>query len=82
MSWEVLYHTKKARLFTDIKEGIRTYVVSIGNGNKLPPDHDTFRRDTKGQAVINKSFWTYRCHEGLDPAAVKQGAIDLYEKFC
>jgi hypothetical protein len=78
MSWTVLEKTTKAVLF----KRQDTYVVSIGNGKKPPPDHEVFGREPNGKLKIKGSYWTYRIVEGVDGEEIKQGAYNLYEKFC
>lgn len=81
-SWELLQSTKRAALFTKIEEGCRTYVVSIGNGKKQPPDHEVFRRDKNGNLIVEGSYWRYVARPGINQDEVRLGAEKLYLTNC
>lgn len=81
-NWELLQSTRRAALFYRKLEGTPTYVVSIGNGKKPPPDYDTFKRDSSGNLIVDKSYWKYSCAPNTNHEEIKLGAEKLYLLHC
>lgn len=81
MAWNKIEKTRKAGLYEDTVDGVKTYLVCIG---RKPPERGElpFSRDSKGLLIVKGSFWTYKCWPDTNHEEVKKAAYHLYNIHC